>query len=89
MIKNTEEWESVKRTLLRKPVRGGYWGKKHICESNLPKGGFPPKLKGLVIPAAEELRREGFMVKRPSSHDSQWHLNFNKKEEILKRCMQL
>lgn len=73
----------IRKTLMRKLYTMGCWGKGHVCESNLKKG-FPPHLKGFVLEVADELRKEGFMVMRPSSHDRQWHLNFDKKNEIEK-----
>ncbi len=73
--------KDIARALLKKLFLMGCWGKRHVCESNLPKG-FPSHLKGRVKAVAEELRKRGLLVKRPSHHEHQWYLNFEKKNEI-------
>ncbi|VVC01673.1 Uncharacterised protein [uncultured archaeon] len=80
---NEELRAGIRKVLLRKLYTMGCWGNGHICESNLKKG-FPPHLKGLVVEVADGLRKEGFLVVRPSSHDRQCYLNFAKKGEIGK-----
>lgn len=76
--------EEIAIKLLRKFYDDGCWGAKHRCESNLLKN-FPRHLRGQVKKAAEELRREGILVKRPSSHEYQWFLNITRREEIEPR----
>jgi len=70
--------------LLAKLHRNGVWGAHHVCESSLPKG-FAKHERKRVMELAEKLRREGLLVKRPSSHEYQWFLNIMRKEEIEKR----
>ena len=74
--------------LLKKLYDMGCWGKHHVCESNLPKG-FPSDVRGRVKDAAEKLRKEKLLVRRPSSHDYQWYLNFEMREEIERRIRQM
>lgn len=71
----------IEANLLHKLYRMKCWGKYHISESNLPKG-FPPDLHKKVMKAADNLRRKGLLLKHPTHHEYQWHLNWNKKEEI-------
>jgi len=77
-IKDDKE---VERILLKKLYVMGCWDTRHTSERNLPKG-FPPHLRKRVLEIAEELRKRGFLIKRPSSHDYQWYLNWNLKKEI-------
>jgi len=76
-----EELESM---LLRKLYKLRTWGAHHICESNLQKK-FAKHERGRVLEIAERLRREGLLVKRPSSHEYQWFLSIMRKEEIEER----
>jgi len=71
----------ITKHLLKKLYRMGCWGKRHTCESNLPKG-FPQHLRKDVLKVAEELRKNGFLVKHPTHHEHQWYLNWNMKKEI-------
>lgn len=75
------ELDVVAWSLLKKLYKMNCWGKHHVCESNLQKG-FPKHLRGRVLYVAEELRKQGLLVKRPSHHEYQWYLNFDKKEII-------
>lgn len=76
--------EQIDAMLLLKLVKKRYFGKKHISESNLPKG-FQANLHKEFLDSAERLRKEGVLVKRPSGHDYQWYVNLNMKEEVLRR----
>ena len=76
-----EAFNDVRKVLLKKLYHLGVWGKGHVSESNLPKG-FQPHLRGFVIEVAYELRKQEFLVMRPSGHDRHWHLNFAKRREI-------
>jgi hypothetical protein len=78
---NEKAFNEIKKVLLKKLYNMGCWGKGHVCEQNLPKG-FPPDLRGLVVDVAYELRKQGFLVMRPSGHDRQWYLNHAKRQEI-------
>ena len=78
---NENTFNDIKKVLLKKLYHLGCWGKGHVCESNLPKG-FPPHLRGFVLDVAMKVRKEGFMVMRPSGHDRQWYLSTAKRKEI-------
>ena len=78
---NEKTFNDIRKVLLKKLYNLGCWGKGHASESNLPKG-FPPHLRGFVIDVAYELRKQEFLVMRPSGHDRQWYLNFAKRQEI-------
>ncbi|VVB66363.1 Uncharacterised protein [Candidatus Gugararchaeum adminiculabundum] len=75
--------ERARKQLLAKLYSIGAWGTHHVCLSNLPKS-FPPHNRGLVKEVAQSLRKEGLLIMRPSSHDSQCYLNIQRKEEIEK-----
>lgn len=77
---NEQEIKIVK-DLLRKFYRHGVWGRHHWRENTVPKG-FPAHLKKKVMDIAEELRKEGFLIKRPSAHGAQWYANIERLEEI-------
>ncbi|MDO8554636.1 MAG: hypothetical protein Q7S22_07550 [Candidatus Micrarchaeota archaeon] len=74
-------FREIQKILLKKLYKLGCWGKGHVSENNMPKG-FPPHLRGLVLDVAHELRKQEFLVMRPSGHDKQWYLNFAKRIEI-------
>ncbi|MBS3053071.1 MAG: hypothetical protein J4469_01075 [Candidatus Aenigmarchaeota archaeon] len=74
----------IERILLKKLHTLGCWGTRHVSESNLPKG-FPSHVKKRVMDIAEDLRKKGILIKRPSSHDYQWYLNWDSKREIEER----
>jgi hypothetical protein len=71
----------LKTQLLWKLYKLNAWGKRHVSESNLPKG-FPSHLRNLVKDAAEELKRKGFLAVHATHHEAQWYLNWGRKEEI-------
>ena len=73
--------EEIKLRILRKLYIRGCWGTRHTSESNLQKG-FPPYIRGKILDLADELRKEGFLIKKPTHHDAQWYLNWDKKKEI-------
>ena len=75
------EDHDVAKALLRKFYRHNVWGKHHLREDTLPKG-FPAHVRGKVMDVAEELRRMGWLVKRPSSHGYQWYANIERIREI-------
>ncbi|MBI5228506.1 hypothetical protein HY991_00230 [Candidatus Micrarchaeota archaeon] len=76
-----EQLDQITKHLLWKLYKLGAWGKRHVSESNLPKG-FPQHLRHLVKEAAEDLSKKGFLVKHPTHHETQWYLSWSKKKEI-------
>lgn len=92
MDRETEK--KITKTLLRKffrtgiydiPARGK-WGKAHLREDSL-KRGFKGHLKGLVMGIADNLRKRGILIKKPSPHGEQWYANIEKIDEIEKIIM--
>ena len=76
-----EEIEAEEK-LLFKLHKLGAWGTRHVSESNLQKS-FPPEFRGKrILKIAEKLRKEGLLYKRPSHHEHQWSLVWERKEEI-------
>jgi len=76
-----DEEKSIRKILLRKFYRHGYWGNKHMREDHLT-GGFPGHLKGKVEKIAEELARDGLLRKLPTSHGGQWSANIKMLKQI-------
>ncbi len=75
------EDKDIIKDLLRKFHRHGIWGKHHWREENIVKG-FPSHVRNRVMNVAEDLRRKGLLIKRPSSHGYQWYANIEKIKEI-------
>ncbi len=71
----------IKKALLRKFYKNDVWGKHHLREDTLAKG-FPPHFRHHVMEIAEELRKNGFLIKFPTSHGTQWYANIEKIREI-------
>lgn len=73
--------EEIKVELLRKLHDMKVGRKRHIYEPDLAKG-FPPNLRKRFLKIAEDLRREGLLIKFPHSGEMVWQLNLNQIEEI-------
>ncbi|MBU3896607.1 MAG: hypothetical protein KJ697_01595 [Nanoarchaeota archaeon] len=58
--------------------------KRHIYESDLPKG-FPSHLRKDIMNVAKELNRKGFLVEFPHGKEHAWQLNLNRIDEIRKK----
>ena len=58
------------------------WGKHHWREDTMKKG-FAPEIKKLVMKSAKQLRREGYLIMKPTPHGKQWHLNRKRVKEIF------
>lgn len=71
----------IKRTLLRKLVKHGYWGGRHTSLDNLPKG-FPRHLHKEVKKTAKELVKEGLLLQKPTHYGTELSLNPKKNKEI-------
>lgn len=56
-------------------------GGSHTSFDNLPKG-FPKHLRGFVKDVAEELIKEGLLLRKPTSYGVQVSLNVRMKKEI-------
>lgn len=75
--------EDIKRVLLRKLVKHGYWGGKHTSFNNLPKG-FPNHLRKDVKRVAKELIKEGVLLKKPTNYGIEVSLNPRESTKIMK-----
>ncbi|MCK4319145.1 hypothetical protein KAW38_01075 [Candidatus Micrarchaeota archaeon] len=68
--------------ILSKFARHGWWGAKHTSFDNIPKGA-PLHLRGIIKGAAEQLIKDGLLVKKPTSYGLETSLNFERKDEIF------
>lgn len=81
--------DEIADRLLWKLFKLGAWGTRHVCESNLQKG-FPPESSGKrLLQVAEKLRKAGLLFKRPSHHEYQWSLVWERRAEIEQRIQKL
>ena len=74
--------ENIKRTLLRKLAKHGWWGGRHTSFDNLPKG-FPKHLQKEVKIAAKKLIKENLLLEKPTSYGLEVSLNPLEREKIL------
>ena len=68
--------------ILDKFVRHGWWKAKHTSFDNIPKGA-PAHIRNKIKDAAEQLIKQGFMIKKPTGYGLEVSLNFEKKDEIF------
>lgn len=73
--------EEIKKTLLRKLLADRIIGGRHTAIENLPKG-FPKHLRGRVKEIAEDLVKDGLLLRKPTSYGLQVSLNPNRLAEI-------
>ncbi len=73
----------IRKRILYKLVRHNLWGGKHTAFDNIPKG-FPKELWKDVKNEAEQLIREGLIVKKPTGYGLHISLNVRMKAEIEK-----
>ena len=73
----------MKQRILTKMVRHNQWEGKHTAFDNLPPG-FPKELRKDVKKEAEELIKEGVIIKKPTGYGLHISLNVKKKDEIEK-----
>lgn len=71
----------IRRVLLRKLAKHGYWGGRHTSFDNLHKG-FPKHLAKEAKEMAKELIKTGFLLSKPTSYGLEVSLNPRMKEEI-------
>lgn len=86
-IENDISDERLKAAVLRKFLRMHAAVKRHIYESDVPKG-FPSNLHKRIMKCCEELYRRGLLRKFPHGKENVWQLNINRvadiKEMVLK-----
>lgn len=75
------EKEEITKSLLRKLVYMGKWGKSHTSFDNLPKG-FPKHLYSNVKVIANGLIKKGILLAKPTHYGLEVSLNPKKKKEI-------
>ncbi|MDD5337653.1 MAG: hypothetical protein PHS02_04175 [Candidatus ainarchaeum sp.] len=75
--------EEVRKVLLRKLAKHGYWGGRHTAYDGLHHG-FPKHLAKEVKEAADELMKEGILIAKPTSYGLHVSLNPKMKEAIEK-----
>ena len=73
--------DELKAMVLHKLAKKRKWGESHTAFENVAKG-VPPHLKGKLKDLAEELMKEGFIIKKPTSYGLQISLNVERSEEI-------
>jgi len=76
-------YEDIKKALLIKLMKKRLWGHKHTSFDNLSKG-FPSHLGKDVKKVADELIKEGILLKHPTSYGMEVSLNPRMKETIEK-----
>ena len=74
--------EDILPWILDKFARHGWWNEKHTNYDNVPKGA-PPHIRNKIKQIAEQLIKEGFLLKKPTGYGLEVSLNFSKKEEIF------
>jgi hypothetical protein len=78
-----EDISQIKAEILSKLVRRNCWKGKHTSFDNLQKS-FPKHLRGEVKDAANELIKEGYILKKPTGYGLEVSLNSLKTGEIMK-----
>jgi len=76
-----EKYNEIKKSLLIKLMKRRCWGHKHTSYDNLPKG-FPSHLGKEVRKVADDMIKEGILIKHPTSYGIEISLNTNRKKEI-------
>ena len=76
-----DQQEDIRRALLRKLAKHGWWGGRHTSFDNLPKG-FPRHLAKEVKDLAKDMIKTGILLAKPTNYGLEISLNPNKKREI-------
>ena len=71
----------LEASLLRKFFRMRAGKKRHIYESDVPKG-FPPHSRKDIMKAAKNLYKKGLLRKFPHGSEHVWQLNLDRIEEV-------
>ena len=80
---SSDESIRIKRTIIERLVSKRVWGGKHIDYVYIASG-FPSNMKKIVLKIADELIKEGLIVKKPTGYGLQIYLNINMKSEIMR-----
>ncbi|MEK6889475.1 MAG: hypothetical protein AABW80_05205 [Nanoarchaeota archaeon] len=73
--------EQIKGKILHKLTRMGKFEHSHTSIDNLPKG-FPVDIRGRVKDMAKELKKEGILMRKPTSYGEEVSINVTMKEKI-------
>ena len=73
--------DELKSMILYKLAKKRKWGESRTAFENVEKG-VPPHLKGKLKEIANDLIKEGFIIKKPTSYGLQISLNAERSEEI-------
>lgn len=69
--------------IIKKLVRHNYWGKGHISGDDLVKG-QDRRYKDKILEIADNLVREGILVRFPHGKEKHYHLNQQYRKEIYR-----
>jgi hypothetical protein len=72
----------IRRALITKLDRHGYYGGRHTSKEAACKRGFPPHLQQRAKNILEELIKEGIIVQHPTSYGMQIALNPKMRPDI-------
>ncbi|MBI2080012.1 hypothetical protein HYT84_04555 [Candidatus Micrarchaeota archaeon] len=73
--------QEIRKVLMRKLAKHGYWGGRHTSFDNLHKG-FPKHLSKDVKGVANDLIKENLLIPKPTSYGLHVSLNPRMKEII-------
>ena len=73
--------DNIKRFILHKLDRYGYWGGRHTSFDNLTKS-LPSHLRGDAKKVAKQLIKEGLLLRKPTGDGMEVSLNPKKLMEI-------
>ena len=73
--------DTIRKILLRKLAKHGYWGGRRTSFDNLPKG-FPKHLHEEVKETAKQLIKENLLIGKPTGYGLEVYLNPRMKNEI-------
>lgn len=73
--------DELKASILHRLAKKRKWGESHTAFENVAKG-VPSHLRGKLKELAEELMKEGFIIKKPTSYGLQISLSVERSEEI-------
>jgi len=78
-----EDYNLIKKLILRKMVRKRMWMHKHTSIHNLPKG-LPQNLRNKkeVKNVINDLLKNGFLLSKPTHYGLEISLNIKKKRQI-------
>jgi len=71
----------IKGKILYKLTRLGKFNHSHTSIDNLPKG-FPMDVRGRVKDMAEELKKEGILLSKPTSYGEEVSINHTMKDKV-------